>query len=130
MGTTTTKREFHIGDVLSITTSMLVSPRRMDGVYDILGYMTGEPLFTHQLPRAARECTPELLRQHPQLAAVETPTFASAADVAPWLAEQVARYGETLPVAPLAHREAQYDTPIADLIEMTGDATKVIVVDP
>ena len=65
-------KKFHLGDVLSITTGRLVSPRHMDGVYDILNFMTGDNLFTHQLPRASDECKPHLLAQFPQLAEVDT----------------------------------------------------------
>src|SRR3989344_6645903 len=64
-------KEFHLGDVLSITTGRLVSPRHIDGVYDILTFMTGDTLFTHQLPRASDECKPYLVKQFPQLAATE-----------------------------------------------------------
>ena len=60
-------KEFHLGDVLSITTGRLVSPRRMDGIYDILNFMTDSNLFTHQLSRAINECKPHLLGQFPQL---------------------------------------------------------------
>jgi len=60
-------KQFDISDVLSITTGRLVSTRHMDGVYDILNYMTGESLFTHQLGRASDACKPELLRQFPIL---------------------------------------------------------------
>jgi hypothetical protein len=60
-------REFDLGDVLSITTGRLVSPRRMKGVADILSYMTGESLLTHSLLRAGDICKPEIIRQHPQL---------------------------------------------------------------
>lgn len=68
-------KQFHIGDVLSITHEHLVSPRHMDGVYDILNYMTGDSLFTHQLPRAGRECKEPLLAQHPELASVDVATL-------------------------------------------------------
>lgn len=53
-------RRFHIGDVLSITTGRLISPRGMDGIYDILGYMTDDSPFTTQLGRFAEECKPYL----------------------------------------------------------------------
>lgn len=65
-------RDFDLGDVLSITTGHLVSRRHMDGVYDILNFMTGDNLFTHQLPRAADECKPWLLRWFPELAKAGT----------------------------------------------------------
>lgn len=60
-------KNFHISDVLSITTRRLVSSRHMDGVYDILNFLTGDNLYTHQLPRAVRECEPWLRSQFPQL---------------------------------------------------------------
>lgn len=95
-------RDFHLGDILSITTGLLVSPRHIDGVYDILNWMTGDNLFTHQLPRARDECRQPLLEQHPDLVDVQVPDkFDGEEHVMEWLAEQVERYGETRPVAPL-----------------------------
>jgi len=58
---------FHIGDVLSVTTGRLVSARHIDGVYDILNFLTGDNLFTHQLPRAMDECKPWLRSMFPAL---------------------------------------------------------------
>lgn len=121
-------KQFHIGDVVSITEGSLMSPRHMEGVYDILNFMTGESLFTHQLPIAARECTPELLRQHPQLAGLHLSV--TPANFESELAKLVATFGEMLEVTPLAESEPQYDTPVADAIEMMGDATKVVVMEP
>lgn len=34
--------EFHVGDILSVITDRLVSPKHIGGVYDILGFMAGE----------------------------------------------------------------------------------------
>lgn len=94
---------FHLGDILSITTGRLMSPRHMDGVHAILDYMTGDQLFSHQLLRAMDECQPHLAAQHPQLAAIEPPEeFDGKEHVDAWLAEQVAIYGEHLSVEPLA----------------------------
>jgi hypothetical protein len=60
-------KSFHISDVLSATTGRLVSSRHMEGVYDILNFVTGDNLYTHQLPRAMRECEPWLRTQFPTL---------------------------------------------------------------
>ena len=60
-------RLFHISDVLTVTTGRMLSTRGIDGVYDILNFMTHDNLFTHQLPRAMDECRPYLLRQYPAL---------------------------------------------------------------
>lgn len=95
-------RDFHLGDILTVTTGYLVAERHMDAVYDLLNFMTGDDLFTHQLPRASNECASALLAQHPDLAAVVVPnTFSGEANVRAWLAEQVERFGETRSVEPL-----------------------------
>lgn len=106
-------RSFHLGDLLTITTGLLLSPRGMEGVYDILDFMTGGSLFTHQLPRAADECKPSLLAQHPCLGSPEVLAEAERfgaeieglADRAEcerrlnaWLAGMAAVHGETFAV--------------------------------
>lgn len=122
-------RQFHLSDILSVTTGRLVSTRHMDGIYDILNYMTGEQLFTHQLPRAVTVCKPVLLDQHPQLKSAsdfEQEQWES------WLAEQIKRFGETLEVKPL--QPGQYETkhPLTELTDMVGpekakDAIVIVV---
>jgi len=71
---------FHIGDVLSVTTGRLVSSRHMEGIYELLNFLTGDNLFTHQLPRAMRECEPWLKTQYPQLMA-DSPDMAVSIEV-------------------------------------------------
>ncbi len=93
-------KKFHIGDILTITMGHLVSPRHIKGVYDILSFMTGDILFTYQLPRAADECKPYLLRQHPQLAETDA-SGVNEDNYDRWIAEQVRKYGEYLPVNPI-----------------------------
>lgn len=69
-------KQYHLADVLSVTTGILLpSPNRehpIDAMYDILGYMTGEDLFTHALPSAADAARPFLLQQFPALESEET----------------------------------------------------------
>ena len=119
-------KSFHLGDVLSITTGLLVSPRHMEGIYDILNFMTGDDLYTHQLPRATGECRPILLRQHPQLAEVAVPTLTPETWEG-WLLEKEACFGSFLDVLPLAAGEYLAIDPIKELEAMVGEE-KVIVV--
>jgi hypothetical protein len=121
-------KDFDLGDVLSITTGRLVSRRHIDGVYDILNYMTGDSLFTHQLPRAQDECRPWLLRQHPDLAEVDADGV-NAETWRGWLDAQVARYGATRPVAPIPADDHARRDPIQEAIEMVGPE-RVIAIDP
>lgn len=126
-------REFHIGDIISVTDGALVSPRHVGGVYDILNWMTGESLMTHQLPRASRECEPELRRQHPDIAAIVFPDTVerTEAGVYAWLAEQVAIHGETRPVAALAVEDHTIIDPLTELAMMRPDVPVIpVFVDP
>lgn len=129
-------REFDLSDILSITDGTLVSSRHIDGVYDILNYMTGDNLFTHQLPRASRACEGPLLTQHPQLAEAvfprdefdATPPDDRKAFCERWVAEMKARFGDALPVTPLAEWEQR--NPIEELADMIPPETIFVVGDP
>lgn len=111
-------KDFHIGDILSVTTGRLVSPRHIDGVYDILNWMTGESLFTHQLPRVSHEAAPILLAAHPELAGAQQE--AEAVTPGNWrhfLAKMVERYGEMLPVPKMNADQHESIDPLSELAE-------------
>lgn len=138
----TESRQFHLGDALSITTDFLLSPRGMEGIYDLLNFMTGDQLFTHQLPRAQKECRPWLLRQHPQLDTSDTRYAVMELSVnlrsvtredrpylcTGWLAQQVLRLGEMLNVSPIPVDAHERKDPIAELKEMRGGDEGIVVV--
>jgi hypothetical protein len=118
-------REFHIGDILSVTTGRLVSPDHIDGIYKILNWMSGESLMTHQLPRVSRECEGPLLLQHPDLAAVVVPDdLKDEVGVLGWLESLYPAYGRTRLVTPLASGEHVAIPPVMEL-EMLGTVTVV-----
>lgn len=118
-------RSFDIGDVLTVTTGILLSP--MEDVYAILNFMTGDNLYTHQLPRASDECRPFLLQQFPALAALDT-TCVDGSNWKAWLDEQVAKFGRTLQVAKLPpHAHEQID-PLSELAEKIHPS-KIIVIE-
>jgi hypothetical protein len=133
-------KEFSLGDVLSITTGRLVSERHMDGVYDILNWMTGDNLFTHVLPRAGRACEPILKAQFPQLNPDDNPELMRAVvelvqsldmpgdrdrRIADWLWRLKQQYGDSFDVVPL--REWESRSPLTELEEMVGP-DKVIAI--
>lgn len=121
------EKQFHIGDVLSITTGCLVSPRFMDGIYDILNFMTGDCLSTHQLPRASDKCKLNLLKQHPQLKDVDVSEL-TPENWLEWLNQQVARFGENLTIRPISQKQHEYCNPIKEMVEMVGPEKVIIVV--
>jgi hypothetical protein len=121
-------KTFELGDVLSITTGHLVSRRHIDGIYDILNYMTGDNLFTHQLPRAMDECKPFLLAQHPELADVTVADVHGRDEVYAWLDKQEAKFGALIDVEPVPTEDHTYIDPISELRMMRPDAEIISVV--
>lgn len=109
--------KFHISDVLSVYSGYLVSTRKMEGVYETLNFLTGDNLYTHQLPRAMEECKPFLSRQYPFLAYIDcsgqTPETLSA-----WIANIVSKYGETLDLNPIDSSAHKNIDPILEAEEM------------
>lgn len=122
-------KDFELGDVLSITTEKLVSRRHVDGVYAILNWMTNDNLYTHQLPRAGKECKPWLLRQHPELRTVDADGV-NETNWLDWLAKQEAAFGATLAVARIPRDDHTYREPLEELREMAGPDKPIIVVEP
>ncbi|TRZ78547.1 hypothetical protein D4R87_00410 [bacterium] len=117
---------FHISDVLTITTGRLVSTRHMDGVYEILNFMTDDSLFTHQLPRASNECKPRLLDQFPFLrdidvSGINEETWKS------WLSSQVSKFGGYHDVIPLNSEDHKKINPIEEIVDLIGE-DKVLVI--
>lgn len=102
--------------VLSVVTGRLLCD--IGGVYEVLGWMTGEQVFTHQIPRIDREATPVILALHPSL----SDAVAEAHQVNPdnwreWLATWVARYGESLAVPKMTADEHERIDPMSELAE-------------
>lgn len=68
-------KSFPLRTVLTVTTGRLLTKPTSDGngigdLYEILGWMTGEPPFTYQLGRFSEECRPALLESFPELRCV------------------------------------------------------------
>jgi hypothetical protein len=121
-------RPFPIGDILTVVTGRMVSPGGMGAVYGILNYLTGDNLYTHQLPRALDECRPWLLRWHPDLAAADA-SGVDATNLDGWLDEQVARFGAERDLEPIPADDHERIGPIEEAIRMVGP-DRVIVVNP
>ncbi len=112
-------KRFHIGTVLTITHGALMGDpaagHPIDGVYKILNFMTGDNLYTHQLPRVSRECGPRLLEQHPQLA--EWVNDVNPENYRARLADAVKQFGEFLDVEPMPKDAHEFIDPMSELAE-------------
>ena len=88
-------------------------------LYEILNYLTGDDLWTHQLPHAGRVCKPAILFQHPQLADVDA-SHVNEENWTEFIRECKERYGDTLPLQPLT------DWDDAETFEMVGVSSNAI----
>ncbi|MFE0647482.1 hypothetical protein ACFVZH_02675 [Streptomyces sp. NPDC059534] len=118
-------RSFPLADVLSVTTDRLLSRRHMAGLYDLLGFMTGQDVYTHQLGTAADAAAPALMTQHPFLADLLPPDGSDPADLMAWLVNAEREHGENLAVTPL--KDWKQRDPIEGACDAVG-AEKVFVV--
>ena len=109
-------KTFSLGAILTITTGKLLVPD-IGPVYKILGYMTGDTLFTHQLPRAGRFCAEPILEQHPQLREV-TGDDITTENWTQKVADLKVKYGKVLPIEPLAPGTWEHINPVTELVEM------------
>lgn len=92
-------RSVPLADVLSVTTPTLLSDRQMDGLIDLLNWMTGDELGLWQLHRAADECAPALIAQHPALEGLAPPPGCSKPALRVWLSSAERQHGTHLEVA-------------------------------
>lgn len=108
---------FHLGDVLSVLHGLVVSPRQMEGVVQMLRFMTGTPIaFKYEMEPALAVCQPVLQEQFPSLSQPEVATVVETLRsklknerenmerkrlILEWLDEQVAIHGEFVRVQSL-----------------------------
>jgi hypothetical protein len=116
--------KFDLGTVLSITDGHLFTD--IGNVYKILNFMTGDDLFTHQLPRAMDECAPVIVKQYPHLSEFKTNpgTIKNFKDV---LKQAIEKYGNEFEIEPLKNNEHKIIDPITEARSMFSEKTKIII---
>jgi len=119
-------QRFHIGNILSVSHGVLVAPGGISDVYVILNYMTGDKLFTHQLPRACRECEPWLRRQLPWLNDISSEGIGRE-NWQPWLDSCIATFGEHHDVEPIPQDDHDRIDPLTELEQMAGKDRVIVV---
>lgn len=109
-------KEFATRDVLSTVTGRLMGD--IGGVYEVLNWMTGESLFTHQLPRVAKEARPVLVAAHPSLQrAIDEAEQVTTENFQEWRQIWEDRYGPTIAVPKMGADAHERIDPISELAE-------------
>lgn len=94
-------REFHLGDLLSVSDGHLIGPNGIDGVYNVMGFIMGRELWTHELPFYANQCSLVIKHQIPFMKEIVFPEdIFGWGPVAQWLAPVVQEYGEWHAIVP------------------------------
>lgn len=105
-------KEMPTVDVLSTITGRLIG--EIGGVYEVLNWMTGESVFTHQLPRM-REARPVMVAAHPSLQqAIDEAEQVNPGNWKEWRDRWLDRYGPTISVPKMNHHQHERIDPISE----------------
>lgn len=109
------KKTFKLESVLSSVKGILLCS--IDEVYEVLNFLTGDNLFTHQLPRAGKVCRIPVFKQHPFLKEINTDDI----NTNNWqekLAEIKSKYPNQIELSPIANWT--HLDPVEELEDMVG----------
>jgi hypothetical protein len=118
------KKTFKLEEVLSAIYGILLC--EIGKVYEVLNFVTGDSIFTHQLPRAGKQCRPLIEKQYPFLKEINL----EGINPENWkdrLTEIKAAYPNEIELLPVT--DWQHVDPIKEAIDMMGgDESKVITI--
>lgn len=104
-----------INTAVSTVTGKLLGT--VDEMYQFLDFMTGDKLFTHQLPRAEKVCRQFLVEQFNWLAEIK-PESINTENWKDVLFEIVSNHGAELDIQPLPPGVWIHKDPLAELLEI------------
>lgn len=104
----TRARRFHVGDVLSIVTGIVLSPRGLVGVRDLYEYLAGGRFvsFYEVQESTDRYYRSWLLLQHPSLGLFRPAEVPLEEFVPEWVERRAREFGRYLAVPPIPHDHA------------------------
>jgi hypothetical protein len=112
------KKAFTLGAVLTVLSGKLLCD--LSELYAVLNFLTGEEIYTHQIPRAFRVSQPFVAREHPDLAALDW-SGVGRETFREWLASAVVRFGTTRELSPLPVGAYEAQNPIEEAWQMRGE---------
>lgn len=91
---TDTLKTFHLGDLLSLTTTRLLAPTQMQGLTDLIEHLIGRRLTDDvDLLMMSSEARAKLIAQHPWLTHVVVPDTHDLNEQVTWFAHEVVSRG-------------------------------------
>ena len=118
------QKNIDLGVILSITTHRLYG--ELDDYYEALRYLTGDPIWSHQIGRVCEQVKPYILSLYPQLEGVgSNEKFNSEEEVFAFVKSQKDVFGDSLPLSPMPKSDGySYVDPIEEFTEMSSGRSK------
>ena len=122
--------------VVSVTTGRLLTrPKEgekgngIEQMYELLGWMTEDSPFTHQLPRFAEECKPWLLRWFPELQEItdQIELKCDAGCVQEAQNAIISRFGPTMEIGRIPRDDHEIKDPYDELVIMRGSDEGIVI---
>ena len=121
-------KTFPTVDVLTTITGRMLRKGGLDGVCAVLNWMTGESVFTHQLPRISREARALLVANWSEIAeAVRDSERIDASNYREYRATWEARLGPTIDVPRFTAETHEFIDPISEAAEYFPPERMVVV---
>lgn len=136
-------KSFTLRVVLTVTTGRLLTASKwprdngIGDLYEILGWMTDDAPFTHQLGRFGEECKPWLLRWFPELSAAndslwvldeKVKALGSEKGVEFWLTNlQINGAKESYDVPKIPRDDHDVINPYDELVQMRGTDEGIVI---
>ena len=111
-------KAFETISILTVVTGRVLTTGGIGGVYEVLNWMTGESLYTHQLPRVCREAVPIIVAAHPELqSAIDEAGRCNEETYQYWRDLWLDRYGPEMTVPKFSEDGHERIDPISELAE-------------
>lgn len=123
-------KEFNLGAILNITTNRLFT--NLEDVYEVLNYLTGDSVYTHQIPRVMPIAKAYILSLYPELTGVgDTVEINSFDDAKAFISEQKKVFGNKLPLSPMGKTDGySHVDPIEEAVDIISEKTNKKVLKP
>ena len=133
------KKSFPTLSVLSVTSGRLLTKPKDESegsgigqMYDVLGWMTDDSPYTHQLGRFADECRPWIHRWHPDIKEADDLIVShceSGGSIPSLQADMVQRFGKTIELQKIPRDDHEVKNAFDEMVEMRGTDEGIILVD-
>ena len=111
-------RRFDLGIIISVISGRVFT--EIENMYDILDYLTGDSIYTHQIPRVMDQVRPYILSIYPGLEGIGSDAIVTCKEEAlAYIDEKKKIFGDSLPLKPIT-KESGYShvDPLEELSEM------------